>query len=162
MLSSSAFVSAYYVIFSIVAGHQLPSADIFAQNDRTVDNARFSQVLIVSRATRRWPLAARSRRKNPCPLGVVVAVVVTITLIAASLSLSSLVAFSESNFFQLSEFGKFDYSRSLSSASLLYSSCLSSLSVIDWFSELDFVARLVPKRWLGSHSHSHSRLLVNT
>ena len=63
-LSSFAFVSIYYVIFSIVAGHQFSSAGIFAQNDRTVDSARFSQVLIVARATRRWPLAVRSRRKT--------------------------------------------------------------------------------------------------
>jgi len=152
MLSSSAFVSVYYVIFSIVAGHQLPSADIFAQNDRTVDSACFSQVLIVARVIRRWPLAVVSDKEKPCPLGVVVASAIVIVLIAASPSLSLspwiLVAFSESIFFQLVVFGKFDSSRSLSSASVFSSRSLSSLSVVDCFllTELGFVTRLEPNR----------------
>ena len=152
MLSSSAFVSIYYVIFSIVAGHQFSSAGIFAQGYRTVDSACFSQVLIVARVTRRWPLAVCSDKEKPCPLGVVVASAIVIVLIAASPSLSLspwiLVAFSESIFFQLVVFGKFDSSRSLSSASVFSSRSLSSLSVGDCFllTELGFVARLEPNR----------------
>ena len=143
---------AFYVIFSRVAGHQLPSADIFAQSDRTVDSVRFSQVLIVARVIRRWPLAVCSGKEKPCPLGVVVASAIVIVLIAASPSLSLspwiLVAFSESIFFQTIVFGKFDSSRSLSSASVFSSRSLSSLSVVDCFllTELGFVTRLEPNR----------------